>query len=185
MPYVTGRAYGATGFPVVNVEFALQRDRQQTLICNAQSGSFQSHRRRGSFVCWRWRVSRVGDHVVTEYELVPLFDRTPDGAANGIILFDIYFRGAFVGCQRTWAQARAYIDFLQSDDNLFCKASMNPFRMMTFYKERLALNGADKIECMPHPADNALGAQTVTPAWRRICRKAAGNSRKEGKFSIS
>ena len=40
MPYVTGRAYGATGFPVVNVELALQRDRQQPLICNAQSGSF-------------------------------------------------------------------------------------------------------------------------------------------------
>ena len=90
---------------------------------------------------------------MTEYELVPLFDRTPDGAANGIILFDIYFRGAFVRCQRTWAQARAYIDFLQSDDNLFCKASMNPFRMMTFYKERLALNGTDKIEYMPHPTD--------------------------------
>ena len=93
---------------------------------------------------------------MTEYELVPLFDRTPDGAANGIILFDIYFRGAFVGCQRTWAQARAYIDFLQSDDNLFCKASMNPFRMMTFYKERLALNGTNKIEYMPHPTDSAL-----------------------------
>jgi hypothetical protein len=52
-------------------------------------------------------VSRAGDHVVTEYELVPLFDRTPDGAATGIILFDIYFRGAFFGCQRAWTQARA------------------------------------------------------------------------------
>ena len=74
----------------------------------------------------------LGDHVVTEYELVPLFDRKPDGAANGIILFDIYFHGAFVGCQRTWARARAYIDFLQSDDKLFCDASMNPFRMRRF-----------------------------------------------------
>jgi hypothetical protein len=101
-------------------------------------------------------MSRAGDHVVTEYELVPLFDRTPDGAVNGVILFDIYFRGAFVGCQRTWAQARAYIDFLQSDDNLFCKVSMNPFRMTTFYKDRLALNEADKDDYMPHPTDNSL-----------------------------
>ena len=93
---------------------------------------------------------------MTEYELVPLFDRTPDGAANGIGLFDVYFRGAFGGCQRTWAQARAYVDFLQSDDNLFCKASMNPFRIVTFYKDRLVLSGADKIACMPHPTDNAL-----------------------------
>ena len=122
---------------------------------------------------------------MTEYELAPFPDRTPDGAANGSILFDVYFCDDFVGCQRTRAKVRAYIDFLQSVDNLFCKASVDPFRMMTFYKERLALNGADKIACMPDPADNALGAQTVTPAWRRICRKAAGNSRKEGKFSIS
>jgi hypothetical protein len=28
-------------------------------------------------------VSRAGDHVVTEYELVPLFDRTPNGATGG------------------------------------------------------------------------------------------------------
>jgi hypothetical protein len=101
-------------------------------------------------------VSRAGDHVVIEYELVPLFDRTPDGAANGIILFDIYFRGVFVGCQRTWAEARAYVDFLQADDSLFCKASISPFRMMTFYKDRLALNEADKIDYTPHPTDDSL-----------------------------
>ena len=93
---------------------------------------------------------------MTEYEVVPLLDRTPDGAANGIILFDVNFCDDFVGCQRTRAQVRAYIDFLQSDDNLFCKASVNPFRMMTFYKDRLVLSGADKIACMPHPTDNAL-----------------------------
>jgi len=93
---------------------------------------------------------------VTEYELVPLFDRTPDGAANGIILFDIYFRGAFVGCQRTSGQAHAYIDFLQSDGSLFLKASMSPFRMMKFYKDRLASNDAAKTDYMPHPTDNSL-----------------------------
>ena len=93
---------------------------------------------------------------MTEYELAPFPDRTPDGAANGIVLFDVYFCDDFVGCQRTRAKVRAYIDFLQSVDNLFCKASVDPFRMMTFYKERLALNGADKIEYMPHPTDSAL-----------------------------
>jgi hypothetical protein len=98
----------------------------------------------------------AGDHVVAEYELVPLFDRPPDDAANGIILFDAYLRGAFVGCQRTQAQARAYIDFLQSDDNLFRRALASPFRMMTLYKNRLALNEAAKIEYSPHPTDDSL-----------------------------
>lgn len=101
-------------------------------------------------------VSRAEDHVVTEYELVPLFDRTPDGAANGVILFDVYFRGAFVGCQRTWAQARAYVDFLQSNDNLSLKASISPFGTMTLYKSRLASNEADKTNYLPHPADDSL-----------------------------
>ena len=82
---------------------------------------------------------------------------TPDGAANGIILFDIYFRGAFVGCQRTWAQARAYVDFLRSDDNLFRKACMEfPFRMKKFHKDRLELNEAAKIDYTPHPTDDSL-----------------------------
>jgi hypothetical protein len=40
-PYVTGRAYRATGFPVVNVEFALQRG-QLPSICHLGSGSFGS-----------------------------------------------------------------------------------------------------------------------------------------------
>ena len=77
----------------------------------------------------------------------------PDGGANRIILFDIYFRGAFVGCQRIWAQAHAYIDFLQSYENMFFKASMRPFRMMKFYKDRLALNEAANT---PHPTDDSL-----------------------------
>jgi hypothetical protein len=101
-------------------------------------------------------VSRAGDHVVTEYELVPLFDRKPDGAANGIILFDIYFRGAFVGCARTCARARAYVDFLQSNDNLFLKASRSPFGMMNFYKNRLASNKATNIKYRPHTTDSSL-----------------------------
>jgi hypothetical protein len=66
VPYVTGRAYRATGFPVVNVEFALQRGRQQPLICNAQSGSFQSHRCEGSLFAGGGdcrSVSRAGECI--------------------------------------------------------------------------------------------------------------------------
>ena len=33
---------------------------------------------------------------------------------------------------------------------------MNPLWMMTFYRDRLALNEADKIDCMAHPTDNEL-----------------------------
>ena len=122
---------------------------------------------------------------MTEYELVPLFDRTPDGAANGIILFDIYFRGAFVGCQRTSGQAHAYIDFLQSDGSLFLKASMSPFRMMKFYKDRLASNEAAKTDYMPHPTDNSLVIGRKRPhlrggvlAGKRLAiRRSMGHSR--------
>jgi hypothetical protein len=188
VPYVTGRAQNSTGFPVVNIEFALQRGRQEPLICNAQSGSFQSHQCRGSFAGGgdSRSVSRAGDHVVTEYELVPLFDRKPDGAANGIILFDIYFRGAFVGCARTWARARAYVDFLQSNDNLFLKASRSPFGMMNFYKNRLRritppTSSIGRIRLIVHWSS----ATTATPTPPRACRKAAGNSPKRGTFSIS
>jgi hypothetical protein len=90
---------------------------------------------------------------VTEYELVPLFDRTPGGAANGIILFNIYYRGVFVGCQHTWAQASAYVDFLQSNDDLFLKASKSPFSMMTIYENR---REPVKIDYSLHPTDNSL-----------------------------
>jgi hypothetical protein len=111
---------------------------------------------------------------VTEYELVPLFDRTPDGTANGIILFDIYFRGAFVGCQRTWAQAHAYIDFLQSADDLFWKAAVRPFRMMKFYKDRLALNVAGKIDYTPHPTDDSLVIDENGHTYAAACLPESG-----------
>ena len=101
---------------------------------------------------------------MTEYELVPLFDRTPDGTANGVILFDIYFRGAIVGCQRTWAQAHAHIDFLQSDDDLFWKAAIRPFRMMKFYKDRFALNVAGTP---PIPTEEAAGRTVPYTKWSR------------------
>jgi len=101
---------------------------------------------------------------MTDYELVLLFDRTPDGTANGVILFDIHFRGAFVGCQRTWAQAHAYIDFLQSDDDLFWKAAIRPFRMMKFYKDRFALNVAGTP---PIPTEEAAGRTVPYTKWSR------------------
>jgi hypothetical protein len=40
---------------------------------------------------------------MTRYHLDPVFDRTLDGAVKGIIRYDIYLDGQFVGSRRTHA----------------------------------------------------------------------------------
>jgi hypothetical protein len=49
---------------------------------------------------------------MTRYQLDPVFDRTPDGAINGIIRYDIYLDGHFVGSRRTHASCHEYLDEL-------------------------------------------------------------------------
>ena len=49
---------------------------------------------------------------MTRYRLDPIFDRTPDGAVNGIIRYDIYLDGRFVGSRRTHALCHQYLDEL-------------------------------------------------------------------------
>jgi hypothetical protein len=49
---------------------------------------------------------------MTRYRLDPVFDRTPDGAVNGIIRYDIYLDGHFVGSRRTHAECHEYLDEL-------------------------------------------------------------------------
>jgi len=49
---------------------------------------------------------------MTRYRLDPVFDRTPDGAVKGIIRYDIYLDGHFVGSRRTHALCHAYLDEL-------------------------------------------------------------------------
>lgn len=53
----------------------------------------------------------LGD-AMTRYRLDPIFDRTPDGAVKGIIRYDIYLDGHFVGSRRTHAQCHKYLDEL-------------------------------------------------------------------------
>ncbi len=48
----------------------------------------------------------------TRYCLDPVFDRTPDGAVIGIIRYDIYLDGRFVGSRRTHAQCHNLLDEL-------------------------------------------------------------------------
>ena len=48
----------------------------------------------------------------TRYRLDPVFDRTPNGAVNGIIRYDIYLDGHFVGSRRKHAECHAYLDEL-------------------------------------------------------------------------
>ena len=49
---------------------------------------------------------------MTRYRLDPVFDRTPDGAIKGIIRYDIYLDGHFVGSRSTHALCHAYLDEL-------------------------------------------------------------------------
>jgi len=49
---------------------------------------------------------------MTRYQLDPVFDRTPEGAVKGIIRYDIYLDGHFVGSRRTHAQCHEYLDEL-------------------------------------------------------------------------
>jgi citrate lyase synthetase len=49
---------------------------------------------------------------MTRYRLDPIFDRTPDGAVKGIIRYDIYLDGRFVGSRRTHAVCHQYLDEL-------------------------------------------------------------------------
>ena len=47
---------------------------------------------------------------MTRYHLDPLFQRTSDGAVIGIICYDIYLDGRFIGSRRTHAQCHRYLD---------------------------------------------------------------------------
>jgi hypothetical protein len=49
---------------------------------------------------------------MTRYRLDPIFDRTPDGAVRGIIRYDIYLDGHFVGSRRTHALCHQHLDEL-------------------------------------------------------------------------
>jgi hypothetical protein len=49
---------------------------------------------------------------MTRYHLDPVFDRTLDGAVKGIIRYDIYLDGQFVGSRCTHALCHAYLDEL-------------------------------------------------------------------------
>jgi hypothetical protein len=51
---------------------------------------------------------------MTRYRLDPVFDRTPDGAVKGIIRYDIYLDGHFVGSRRTHALCHHFLDELMS-----------------------------------------------------------------------
>ena len=49
---------------------------------------------------------------MTRYRLDPVFDRTPDGAVKGIIRYDIYLDGCFVGSRSKHALCHAFLDEL-------------------------------------------------------------------------
>ena len=49
---------------------------------------------------------------MTRYRLDPVFDRTLDGAVKGIIRYDIYLDGHFVGSRRRHALCHDYLDEL-------------------------------------------------------------------------
>jgi hypothetical protein len=65
-------------------------------------------------ICCSTSINELWETATTRYRLDPVFDRTPDGAVNGIIRYDIYLDGRFVGWRRTHALCREYLDALMS-----------------------------------------------------------------------
>jgi hypothetical protein len=67
---------------------------------------------------------------MTRYRLDPVFDRTPDGAVNGIIRYDIYLDGHFVGSRRWHALCHDYLDELMPSrpEPARATATICPFR---------------------------------------------------------
>jgi hypothetical protein len=57
-------------------------------------------------------AKRTLESAMTRYRLDPVFDRMPDGAVNGIIRYDIYLDGHFVGSRRTHGLCHDYLDEL-------------------------------------------------------------------------
>jgi hypothetical protein len=51
---------------------------------------------------------------MTRYRLDPVFDRTLDGAVKGIIRYEIYLDGLYVGSRCTHALCHDYLDQLMS-----------------------------------------------------------------------
>ena len=49
---------------------------------------------------------------MTRYRLDPVFDRTSDRAVKGILRYDIYLNGCFVGSRSKHAQCHAFLDEL-------------------------------------------------------------------------
>jgi hypothetical protein len=80
---------------------------------------------------------------MTRYRLDPVFDRTPDGAVKGIIRFDIYLDGHFVGSRRTHAQCHDYLD------ELMPSTPEPSHRMATIHRLR---RRAELMPSTPNPA---------------------------------
>ena len=82
----------------------------------------------------------------TRYRLDPVFDRMPDGAVIGIIRYDIYLDGRFVGSRRTHAQCHNLLDELmppaaepECDGAGFCKPG-SPFSPAGPYGPAIPVN---------------------------------------------
>jgi hypothetical protein len=63
---------------------------------------------------------------MTRYHLDPVFDRTLDGAVKGIIRYDIYLDGHYVGSRRTHALSHNYLDQLMSPEQFLVASLLDP-----------------------------------------------------------
>lgn len=81
---------------------------------------------------------------MTRYRLDPVFDRTPDGAVKGIIRYDIYLDGRFVGSRSKHAQCHALLDELMRSTSKSARATATIHELNRFARrqgsERAAYN---------------------------------------------
>jgi hypothetical protein len=78
---------------------------------------------------------------MTRYRLDPVFDRTLDGAVKGIIRFDIYLDGCFVGSRSKHAQCHALLG------ELLCSSPESDGATATIYELRLGVTQREGKEC--------------------------------------
>jgi hypothetical protein len=78
---------------------------------------------------------------MTRYRLDPVFDRTPDGAVKGIIRYDIYLDGNFVGSRHTHALCHHYLDEFMTSIPKLGRASA------TIHELRRSVDRREGAEC--------------------------------------
>ena len=104
---------------------------------------------------------------MARYRLDPLFDRTPDGAVKGIIRYDIYLDGHFVGSRRTHAMCHQYLELMPFIPQPACgqalRRRVDSAGVVEGIRYRFHLGRSHAQLCVKH-------SRTAPETWRPTCK---------------